>query len=141
VKAEMLARESLRIRSRFYDAHHALVAMSIGLLASILQAQGNLGSETKELHERSLAIDIRNCGSEGVNTAVSNYNMGDFYHLRAQVSETAQTKKDNLQLSESKYKESLRINAVVFGPDHRDTVRDSSQLSIISRKLSELERS
>jgi tetratricopeptide (TPR) repeat protein len=36
VKAEMLARESLRIRSRFYDAHHELVAMSIGLLASIL---------------------------------------------------------------------------------------------------------
>jgi hypothetical protein len=63
--------------------------------------------------------------------------MGIFYHLRAQVSQTAETKKDNLQLSESKYKESLRMYTVIFGPDHRDTVRASSELSIISRKLSE----
>jgi tetratricopeptide (TPR) repeat protein len=137
VKAEKLVRESLRIRSRLNDAHHGLVGMSIGLLASILQAQGNLGSETQELHERALAINIRNFGSEGVNTAGLNFNFGNFYYLRAEESQTAETKKIHLQLSESKFKESLRINTVVFGPDHRDTIEASSQLSIISRKLSE----
>jgi tetratricopeptide (TPR) repeat protein len=72
VKAEKLVRESLRIRSRLYDAHHLLVGMSISTLAGILQAQGNLGSETQELHERALAIHIKHCGSEGVNAAISN---------------------------------------------------------------------
>jgi tetratricopeptide (TPR) repeat protein len=137
VKAEKLVRESLRIRSRLYDAHHQYLGISIGLLASILQAQGNLGSETQELHERALAINIRNCGSEGFNTATSNFNLGNFHLLRAEVSQTAETKKDNLQLSESKYKESLRIYTEVYGPDHPRTIEASSQLSIISRELSE----
>jgi tetratricopeptide (TPR) repeat protein len=137
VKAEKLVRESLCIRSRLYDAHHQRVGVNIGLLASILQAQGNLSCDTQELYEHALAIDIRNFGSEGVNTAISNYNMGIFYHLRAQVSQTAETKKDNSQLSEFKYKESLRIYTVVYGPDHSRTIKVSSQLSIISRELSE----
>jgi tetratricopeptide (TPR) repeat protein len=137
VKAEKLVRESFRIRSRLYDTHHQYVGMSIGLLAGILQSQGNLSSETQELHERALVIYIRNYGSEGVNTAISNNNLGDFYHLRSEESETAETKKDYLQLSESKYKESLRIYTKALGPDHPDTIEASSQLSIISRKLSE----
>jgi hypothetical protein len=137
VKAEKLIRESLHIRSYLYDAHHHLFGMTLGLLANILQAQGNLGSETEELHERALAIHIKNFGSEEVNTAFSNYNIGNFYYLRAQASPTAETKKYHLQLSKSKYKESLRILIVVFGPDNPRTISASSQLSIISRKLSE----
>jgi tetratricopeptide (TPR) repeat protein len=137
VKAEELARESLRIRNRLYDAHHQLVGMSTSLLASILQSQGNLGGETQELYERSLAIDIRNWGSEGVNTAASYFNMANFYNIRAEVSQTVERKKDCLQLSESKYKESLRIYSKVLGPDSPRTIGASSQLSIISRKLSE----
>jgi tetratricopeptide (TPR) repeat protein len=137
VKAEKLVRESLRIKSRLYDAHHHLVGMSIGLLASILQHQGNLGSEAKELYERSLVINIRNFGSEGLNTAVSNFNMGNFYHLRAQESQIVETKKANLQLSENKFRESLRIRTKVFDPDHPRTIDSLSHLSIISRKLSE----
>jgi hypothetical protein len=34
--------------------------------------QGNYGDETKELHERSLAIFIRNEGLDGVNTEGGN---------------------------------------------------------------------
>jgi tetratricopeptide (TPR) repeat protein len=138
VKAEQLVRESLRIRSRLYDAHHQRVGMGISLLADILQAQGNLGIETQELYERALSIHIKHFGSEGVNTAVSNFNLGIFYHLRAEESQTAEIKKGNLQLSESKYKESLRIYTVVFGPDHPRTIQSLSRLSIVSRKLSEV---
>jgi hypothetical protein len=110
--------------------------MCIGLLATILQAQGNLDSETKELYERSLVIHIRNFGSENFNTTILNFNMGIFYHLRAKESQTVETRKDNLQLSEPKYKESLRIFNVVLGPNHPKTIKALSQLSIISRKLS-----
>jgi tetratricopeptide (TPR) repeat protein len=137
IKAEKLARESLRIRSRLYDAHHHLVGMSSDLLAYILQDQGNLGSEAYRLYERSLVFHIRNYGSESFITAVTNYNMGNFYYLRAEKSQIAEARKDNLQLAESKYKESLRIYTVVFGPDHPKTIKALSQLSIISRKLSE----
>jgi hypothetical protein len=45
--------------------------MSTGLLGSILFAQNKLGSETKDLYERSLDICYENCGPEGVNTAAS----------------------------------------------------------------------
>jgi tetratricopeptide (TPR) repeat protein len=137
VKAEKLVRESLRIRSHLFDTHHERVGLSSGLLGSILEAQGNLGIETQELHERALAIDIRNYGLEGVNTAVSNHNMGYFYYLRAEESQTAETKKGNLQLSESKYKELMRIYTKIYGPDNPRSIYYKSQLSIISRKLSE----
>jgi hypothetical protein len=96
VKAEMLTRESLRIRSHLYDAYDQLVAMSIGLLANILSARGNLGNETQELYERSLVITIRNYGSDGISTAVSNNNLGIFYNLRAEESQNAETRKGNL---------------------------------------------
>jgi tetratricopeptide (TPR) repeat protein len=137
VNAEKLVRESLRIRSRLFDSHHQLVGMSSGLLGSILQAQGNLGIETKELYERSLEIHIRNSGSEGLfNTAVLHFNIGLFYHQRAEESQTTETKKDNFQLSGSKYKEALRIYTVVLGPDHPRTIRSLSHLTTISRELS-----
>lgn len=35
--------------------------------------------------------------------------MGNLYYLRANESQSAETKKDHLRLSESKYKESMRI--------------------------------
>jgi tetratricopeptide (TPR) repeat protein len=60
LKAGMLVRESLRIRTSLYGAHHIQVSISASLLATLLQSQGKLGSETKELHERSFVSDIKN---------------------------------------------------------------------------------
>jgi tetratricopeptide (TPR) repeat protein len=137
VKAEKLARESLRIWTRLYGGDHAHVGVSSSLLARILQAQSKLGSETKELCERSLAINIKNFGSEGLNTAASNNNLGSFYHLQAEASLSAGIRKEHLALSFSKLNEALRIYTKLFGTDHPDTVQVSSQLSIISYKLSQ----
>jgi hypothetical protein len=47
IKAEMLARESLRIRNLIHGSDHGIVQMSCYLLANILEAQGNLGDETR----------------------------------------------------------------------------------------------
>jgi hypothetical protein len=111
--------------------------MSSGLLASILQAQGGLNIETKELYERSLASFVKNFGSEGVNTGASNFNLGSFYHLQAEARQSAGIRKDHLSLLFSKLKEALRVYTKLFGPDHPNTERTSSELSIVSHKLSE----
>jgi tetratricopeptide (TPR) repeat protein len=140
VKAEMLARESLRIRTWIFHNNHSRVGISIGLLGNILQSQGNLGNETKELFERSLAIYTKSDGPDGLNTAASNINVGIFYEKKAGSQQTTEAKKEYLHLSQSKYKEAMRIYRKVFGPDDPRTIRASSALSalsIILRKLSE----
>jgi hypothetical protein len=83
VKAEILVRESLCIITCLYDADHYCAGLSAGLLANILQNQGNLGSETKVLYELSLVSDIKKFGPEGINTNVTNFNLGIFYQRRA----------------------------------------------------------
>jgi len=136
-KAEKLVRESLRIRIRLYGCDHANVGVSAGLLARVLQAQGNLGIETKELYERSLAITIKNFGLEGINTAASNFNLGNFYYRQAEGSLSAGIRKERLSLSVTKFNEALRTYTKFFGLDHPDTVRASSKLSIVTREQSE----
>jgi hypothetical protein len=84
VKAEKLARESFRIRTRLYGGDHAQGGLSVSLLAHILQAQRGIR-----------------------------------------------------KLSMTKYKEAVRIFTKLFGPDHPNTVEASSELSIVTRKLSE----
>jgi tetratricopeptide (TPR) repeat protein len=137
VKAEMLVRESLRIRARIFHNDDSHVGMSTGLLANILHSQGNLCNETKELYERSLAIDIKNEGLEGVNTAAANGRLGIFYHQLAKSQQNGKTRKEHLLLSRSKCKEALRIYTKIFGPDDPRTIIASSDLSMISRELSE----
>jgi hypothetical protein len=137
VKAEKLVRESLRIRTRLHGGDHAQVGMSSSILARILQVQGKLGIETKELYERSLAIIIKNFGLEGINTAASNFNLGNFYYRQVEGSLSAGIRKERLSLSVTKFNEALRIYTKFFGLDHPDTVRASSKLSIVTREQSE----
>jgi tetratricopeptide (TPR) repeat protein len=160
VKAEKLVRESLRIRTRLHGGDHEVVGVSssflarilrarlhggdhevVGVsssfLARILRAQGKLGIETKELYERCVAINIKNFGSEGMNTAASNFNLGNYYYQQAEASLSAGRRKEHLSLSFSKLIEALRINTKFFGPDNPKTMQISSQLSIVSHKLSE----
>jgi tetratricopeptide (TPR) repeat protein len=137
VKAESLVRESLRIRAQLYGNDHYRVGESIALLASTLRKQGNLGDEVKELYERSLAIDVKHVGPDGVNTSISNKNSGHFHHQLAKTLSTAVERKEHLQLSKFYYTEALRIDTKVFGPAHRDTIDSASNLSDISDLLSE----
>jgi hypothetical protein len=74
-KAEMLVRKSLSIRTQFQSQDNVMIGYCVGLLASILISQGRVDSETKEMHERSLAISTINYGSEGKKTAISTYLM------------------------------------------------------------------
>jgi hypothetical protein len=137
VKAEMLARESLRIRTRVYSNDHVNVGLTCNLLADILMSQGNLGDETMELFERSLANDTKHYGPDGRNTAISNVNLSNFYHKLADEQQIARRKVEYLSLSKSKFEEVVRIYTKIFGPDNPKTINASLALSIISLKLSE----
>jgi tetratricopeptide (TPR) repeat protein len=135
VKAEMLARESLRIRTRMYGNDN--IGLSCSLLGQILMSQDNLGNETLELFERSLANSTKHYGPDAINTAISNFNLGSFYHQLADKQQNSQKKIEYLRLSKSIFKEALRIYTKLFGPDNPQTIKASSQLSIISRELTE----
>jgi hypothetical protein len=101
--------------------------VSASLLARILQVEGKLGIETRELFERSLAIDLKNFGLEGLNTAASNNNIGNFYHQQAEASLSARIRKEHLSLSLSKLKEALRIFTKLYCPSHFNIMKASSQ--------------
>jgi hypothetical protein len=83
VKAEMIARDSLRIRTRVYGNGHVKVGLTCGLLARILISQDNMDNETMELLELNLANDTKNYGPDGTNTAISNVYLGAFHNQLA----------------------------------------------------------
>jgi hypothetical protein len=136
LKAEMLVRESLRIRNLLHVADYVSVGHSVDLLAGILQDQGNVGSETQELHERSLDINIKHFGSEGLNTATSYYNLGNLHYYRAKESQDSESQEEHLRLSKPKYKEAVRMYTTIYGPDHPRTIDASTHLSNVTRMLS-----
>jgi tetratricopeptide (TPR) repeat protein len=137
VKAEMLGRESLRIRSRTCGNDHVNIGQSCSLLARILMSQDNLGNETMELFERALAKDTKDYGPDGTNTAVSNTNLGVFYNQLANRKQTDERKMAYLHLSKSCFEEAMRIYTKIFGPNNPQSIKASSALSIILRRLSE----
>jgi hypothetical protein len=53
-------------------------------------SQDNLGNETMELFERSLASDTKHFGPDGTNAAEANSNLGTFYHKLADTQQNAQ---------------------------------------------------
>jgi tetratricopeptide (TPR) repeat protein len=79
IKAEMLARESLRIKTQLYGNDAQYVGNCVGLLAQILSLQDKKGDETKEFFARSVAITKKHNGPDGFNTAATNNYMGRFY--------------------------------------------------------------
>jgi tetratricopeptide (TPR) repeat protein len=136
VKAEMLARESLRIRTQLNGNDHPSVGTSSALLANILKRQSNLGNETKELFERSLAINMKHCGPDGLNTANSFINIGKLYYLSATLPKfrrNVETRKEHLRLSIFSYKEAVRIRTKALGPDNPKTLEAECSLRIVSR--------
>jgi hypothetical protein len=136
VKAEILVRESLRIRTNLYNDDHQRIGMSVGFLTNILSLQGKMGDETKELYERCLAIQTKQEGPDARNTAVVNIDMGEFYHDLAEIQQTTEMKVEYLRVSLSKHKESVRIYTEILGPDNPTTMAASSKASLISCKLS-----
>jgi tetratricopeptide (TPR) repeat protein len=134
IKAEGLARESLRIRTKLHHSHG--VGLSCMLLAKILVKQKRFGDETKELFERSLAIFIRIEGQDGMNTTVANIEIGRFHYNFAQVQSTKNTKRTQLQLAKSYFEEAIRIESKIHNPTHPNRVGATFLLSEVLFELS-----
>jgi tetratricopeptide (TPR) repeat protein len=135
IKAEGLARESIRIRDKLYGAHNSRVDTSCLLLAQILLKQGKLGDETKELYERSLAIFTRNEGPDGANTAAANVGIGSFHYKIAMTSSIVHKKRTQLLLAKSYSEKAEQILTEAHSPNHPNRVMASSLLSDILREL------
>lgn len=133
VNAEKLIRESLRIRAHNNNLRSGHV--SVDLLASILSVQGKLGSETKELQERSLAYSIKTYGPDGLNTAAAQSSFGGFYIHLAIAEQNDERKKEYFRQSRLKYYEASRIYQKIFGPDHSKTKDALSTVSYLSIAL------
>jgi hypothetical protein len=115
IKAEELARESLRITSLIYDSNHNRVGGTCSLLASILRRQDKLGDKTRGLYERCLSISILTFGPDGSNTTAANSNLGLFYHQLAGKQAKLDLEQKQLLLAKAYYKESYRIKSKIYG--------------------------
>jgi tetratricopeptide (TPR) repeat protein len=136
IKAEKIAREVMRIRGQLHKHDHYLLGDSGILLARILESQGKLGNETRELYERSLVIFVRHGGVDGLNTATGNTSIGDFYQQRAIESKTPASRKIELLKAQGYYKEALRIYNKIYGPHNSYTTETVSALRAIAFELS-----
>jgi hypothetical protein len=136
IKAEELARESLRIRTLVYGRNHETVGSSCDLLASILMGQGNFGDETKELYERALKVMIKVDGPDGSNVAAVHMNFGRFYYNFAEIQQTITLKRSKLLLAKFHVEETYRIYSNIYGPSYSDTVDAKTRLITLQQELS-----
>jgi hypothetical protein len=128
MKAEMLARESLKIWTGLKGNNHIMVGVSCNLLARILMSRGIRSDETMDLFERSLMHD----GLNEINAAAPNSILGGFYYelaVKSRKEQNIQKLVECLHLSKSEYEEAVRIYTKTLGPDDPLTINASSKLS------------
>jgi hypothetical protein len=116
IKAEKLAREALRIRTRLDGAGSRIVGRCCLLLARIVCEQNNMGDETKNLYERSLAICIRYEGPNAVNTAIELISIGKFHHKHGGMQSTAQARRKEFLLAKPYLERAILIDSMNRGP-------------------------
>ena len=136
IKAEKLARESIRIRAQLFGSDYCTVGMCCGLLANILLSQGKLGDETRILFERSLAISFQTQGPNAQDTAVCNIHLGQYHQNLVREQLTLESKREQLLISKGYLEEGVRIDIMIFGATHPDTLSDASELNIVLYMLS-----
>jgi hypothetical protein len=73
LKAEKLA-------SRLCSQDSERIGTCDSILSVILLIQGRVDHETKELIERTIAINTKHCGTDGANTASAYVKLATFYH-------------------------------------------------------------
>jgi tetratricopeptide (TPR) repeat protein len=135
MKAERLAREALHIRSQLHNVDEG---NSCDLLGRILQAQGNLGDETKELFERALAIAVRCFGSEGLDAATGYFNFGQYYCQHARTQTSSHLERTDFLLAKSHFEKANRIISSVFGPTDPRVFETKSKIADIVSELSSI---
>ena len=111
------ARRALAIREKQLGPDHPDTAISLGNLANLLEAQGDLAA-ARPLHERALAIREKRLGPDHPDTAASLSNLARL--LRAQ---------GDLAAARTLYERALAIYEKQLGPDHPDTATSLNNLT------------
>jgi len=137
-RAELLARESLRIRCRLPGNRTAMIGRSCTQLAKILTSQKNFGDETKQLMERSICLFISDEGLEGANVSSSNLNFAIFYRQLAVKQSTVDLKRKFLLLAKKYSEEGSRIAAKIYASNHSNYIYATWQLTTIISELSKV---
>ena len=123
-EAIALARQALQIRTQVHGTESAKVALSIGLLADILDYFNDVDDdEILRLHEQANAIISRVEGSSSLNVAVGEKNMGSSYYNRAKRAHAANDpdrEQANLELALPHFRESARIYRAINRVDKAD---------------------
>jgi tetratricopeptide (TPR) repeat protein len=139
VKAEKLARESLRIRVRLFHSEDFRIGDCSFLLARILQSRNNLGDETKDLFIRALAIFTRNEGPDGMNTAEGNIRVGEYYYQQFKIVESkeeyAMEAIKHLFLAKKYLEEGCRIESLLYGLNNPSTYEAVDLLAAVISNL------
>jgi hypothetical protein len=136
IKAEKLARESIRIITRLYGINHHDIGTGCALLSKILMKQGKYGGEVKEILERSLAVEVVNEGPDGPNTGCGNTEISQFHYKLAMIQSVMSIKRTQLLLAKSYTEEGVRIITKTHNPTHPNYISAESILSDILRELS-----
>eukprot|EP00596_Hydrurales_sp_CCMP1899_P004127 CAMPEP_0119047778 /NCGR_PEP_ID=MMETSP1177-20130426/54908_1 /TAXON_ID=2985 /ORGANISM="Ochromonas sp, Strain CCMP1899" /LENGTH=245 /DNA_ID=CAMNT_0007022753 /DNA_START=731 /DNA_END=1468 /DNA_ORIENTATION=+ len=136
VKAEGLAREALRIRTKLLPMNHLNVGVSSMLLARILRSQYDYGDETKKLFEHSLQILIANEGPNGMNVANGNVNIGRFHLQAVGMRALPDRQKKELLQAKKYFTEAVRIKSKIFGRNHPSVDNAASMLAVVLGQLS-----
>jgi len=140
VKAELLVREAYRIWQELYEQDHAYIREALFLLCNLLNTQGKLGDEVKELNELCLAFILKLEGSDAKNTAVWNVYLGGYHHQLAEIYLGAD-RKEQLRLSLTYFKEAVRIHVKIMDQDASAVVSDfvstAHKMNMISKLFKE----
>jgi hypothetical protein len=78
IKAEELARESLRIRTLIFESDHNDIGISYLLCATIMEVQDNFSDEMRIFIEKALAIFTKD-GPFSINSGMGNMNIAQYY--------------------------------------------------------------
>jgi hypothetical protein len=106
-------------------------------MAEILLAQGKIGDQTRELFERSLALNLTNKGPHTANTATGNYNLGQFHNKVGKMPQnTPVIRRKKLLVARSYFEKAYQIRLKIYGPVHVTTVEVAKRLSTITNELS-----
>lgn len=135
IKAEKLARECLRIRTRLFNSNDHGVGTSCLLLAIILMNQGKLEDETKELFQRSIDIFVRNEGPDGTNTAAGILEICQFHYKLAMRQSIVSIKRMQLLIAKSHADEGVRIEKKIHNSNHPNYVSAACMLSVVLKEL------
>jgi tetratricopeptide (TPR) repeat protein len=135
VKAEKLVREAYRIRGQL-PGEPLCLGLTANILGHILYKRGN-HVEAKKMYERFLAVSMRHEGMDGVNTAISNDNIGKYNLKMADEQLTVDTRRRYLRLALPFFKQALRITTKLYGPAHPKSIDHTLNISAVTSELSE----